>query len=151
MHELLLLRHAKAEAAELDGSDFQRPLSARGRDAALAAAQRLAALPWKPQRLLYSSAVRTASTAALVAKHFRLGAQALQEVPELYLATPHALRTALRTWHGDAKRVMIVGHNPGLSEWGGELDASHADDSLPTAGFWLIEFSGRQWQKLLDA
>ena len=211
MHELLLLRHAEAEPAALDGNDFQRPLTAGGRDAALAAAARLIALPWQPQRLLYSPAVRTAATAALLAQAFRLDphvlqavpelylatppalhaaltaaarlaalpwqpqrllyspalrtattatllaqvlrldSHVLQQVPELYLATPQALRAALRAWRGNAARVMIVGHNPGLSEWGGQLDISHADESLPTAGFWLIEFSGRQWQQLLSA
>jgi phosphohistidine phosphatase len=151
MHELLLLRHAEAEPAALDGNDFQRPLTAGGRDAALTAAARLAALTWRPQRLLYSPAVRTAATATLLAHVLRLDTQVLQAVPELYLATPQALRAALRTWRGNAARVMIVGHNPGLSEWGGQLDTSHTDESLPTAGFWLIEFSGRQWQRLLGA
>ena len=151
MYELLLLRHAEAEPADLDGGDFQRPLSARGRDAALAAAARLTALPWQPQRLLYSAAARTAATATLIAQALKLDADTLQEMPELYLATPPALRAALRTCHGNASRVMMVGHNPGLSGWGAQLAARHGDKSLPTAGFWLIEFSGRQWQQLLGA
>ena len=142
MHELLLLRHAEAEPAALDGNDFQRPLTAGGRDAALTAAARLAALPWQPQRLLYSPALRTATTATLLAQVLRLDLHALQEVPELYLATPQALRAALRTWRGNAARVMIVGHNPGLSEWGAQLDARFAGQSLPTAGHWLISQHG---------
>ena len=142
MHELLLLRHAEAEPAALDGNDFQRPLTAGGRDAALAAAARLIALPWQPQRLLYSPAVRTAATAALLAQAFRLDPHVLQAVPELYLATPPALHAALRVWHGNATRVVIVGHNPGLSEWGAQLDARFAGQSLPTAGHWLISRHG---------
>lgn len=138
MHELLLLRHAEAEPAALDGNDFQRPLTAGGRDAALTAAARLAALPWQPQRLLYSPALRTATTAALLAQVLRLDTQVLQEVPELYLATPQALRAALRTWRGNAARVMIVGHNPGLSEWGAQLDPRFGGHNLPTAGYWLL-------------
>ena len=94
MYELLLLRHAEAEPAALDGDDFQRPLTAGGRDAALAAAGRLTALPWQPQRLLYSPAIRTAATATLVAQVLRLDTHVLHEVPELYLATPQALHAA---------------------------------------------------------
>ena len=138
MLELLLLRHAEAEPAALDGEDFQRPLTARGRDAALGAAARLAALPWHPQRLLYSPAVRTAATATLIAQALKLDAHTLQAVPELYLATPPALRSALRAWHGNAGKVMIVGHNPGLSEWGAQMDPGFAGHNLPTAGYWLV-------------
>ena len=81
MVELLLLRHAEAEPAALDGEDFQRPLTARGRDAALAAAARLTALAWHPQRLLYSPAARTTATATLIAQALKLDAHTLQEVP----------------------------------------------------------------------
>ena len=138
MLELLLLRHAEAEPAALDGDDFQRPLTARGRDAALAAAARLAALPWQPQRLLYSPAARTAATATLIAPVLKLDAHTLQAVPELYLATPQTLGRVVQIWHGNVDRLMIVGHNPGLSEWGTQLDARYAGQNLPTAGHWLI-------------
>jgi phosphohistidine phosphatase len=151
MYELLLLRHAKAKPAALDEGDFQRPLTGGGREAALAAAARLAQLPWHPQRVLYSSAARTAQTAQLLAGVLGLKAALLIDVPELYLATPQALRAALQAHHGDLKRLMIVGHNPGLSEWGGQLAARHAGDSLPTAGYWLIKFAPGPWRKLIGA
>ena len=151
MVELLLLRHAEAEPAALDGEDFQRPLTARGRDAALGAAARLAALPWHPQQLLYSPAVRTAATATLIAQALKLDAHTLQEVPELYLATPPTLCRVVRIWHGNVDRLMIVGHNPGLSEWGTQLDARFAGHNLPPAGYWLVSgppYLGRRLSNL---
>jgi phosphohistidine phosphatase len=151
MYELLLLRHAEAEPAALDGGDFERPLTPAGRAAALAAGARLAALPWQPQRLLYSPAARASTTAMLIAQALGLDAHALHEVPELYLATPPVLRGVAQARRGTVDRLMIVGHNPGLSEWGGQLAARHADQSLPTAGFWRIESSERHWQQLLGA
>lgn len=138
MYELLLLRHAEAEPAALDGGDFERPLTSAGRDAALAAAARLAALPWRPQRLLCSPAARASATAMVIAQALGLDAHALHEVPELYLATPPVLRGVAQARRGTVDRLMIVGHNPGLSEWGAQLDASFAGRSLPTAGHWLI-------------
>lgn len=151
MLELLLLRHAEAEPAALDGEDFQRPLTARGRDAALGAAARLAALPWHPQRLLYSPAVRTAATATLIAQALKLDAHTLQEIPELYLATPQALRAVVQSRRGNVSRLMIVGHNPGLSEWGTQLDARFAGHNLPPAGYWLVSgppYLGRRLSNL---
>jgi phosphohistidine phosphatase len=150
-YELLLLRHAEAKPAALDQGDFQRPLTAGGREAAVAAAHRLSALPWCPQRLLYSPALRAQQTAALVREVLKLGASACLEVPELYLATPQALRAVLQAHHGKLQRLMIVGHNPGLSEWGAQLALSHASDSLPTAGYWLIDFAPAPWQQMVDA
>lgn len=151
MHELLLLRHAEARPATLDGDDFQRPLTASGCAAARAAAARLSSLRWRPQRLLYSSALRTRETARLIAEELKLDAPALLEVPELYLATAPGLLAALRAHHGSLQRLMIVGHNPALSNWGGQLAARHRGESLATAGYWLIDFAAHAWQQLLDA
>ena len=151
MHELLLCRHAEAQPATLDGDDFQRPLTASGREAARAAAARLAQLPWRPQRLLYSAALRTRETATLIAGEFKLDASALIEVAQLYLATPPALRAVLQAHHGDLQRLMIVGHNPSLSEWGAQLAARHRGQSLPTAGYWLIGFATAPWQQLVGS
>jgi len=151
MHELLLCRHAEARPATLDGDDFQRPLTAGGREAARAAAARLAQLPWRPQRLLYSAALRTCETALLIAGELEVDADAVVAVAQLYLATPQALRAVLRAHHGDLQRLMIVGHNPSLSEWGAQLAARHRGQSLPTAGYWLIGFAAASWQQLVSA
>ena len=149
MHELVLLRHAEASPAALDGDDFQRPLTASGREAARAAAARLAQQSWRADRLLYSPAVRTRETAVLIAEAQRLEGAQLIAVPELYLATPRVLREVLQIHHAQARQLMIVGHNPGLSEWGAGLAAQHTGEGLPTAGYWLIEFTDSLWQRLL--
>ena len=149
MHELVLLRHAEASPAVLDGDDFQRPLTASGREAARAAAARLAQQSWRADRLLYSPAVRTRETAVLIAEAQRLEGAQLIAVPELYLATPRVLREVLQIHHAQARQLMIVGHNPGLSEWGAGLAAQHTGAGLPTAGYWLLEFTDSLWQRLL--
>ena len=149
MHELVLLRHAEASPAALDGDDFQRPLTSSGREAARAAAARLSQQSWQADRLLYSPAVRTRETAALIAAAQRLEPARLVAVPELYLATPRVLREVLQTHHAQARQLMIVGHNPGLSEWGAGLAAQHTGAGLPTAGYWLLEFTDSLWQRLL--
>ncbi len=149
MHELLLLRHAEASAAALDGNDFQRPLTTSGREAARAAAARLTQQSWRPERVLCSPALRTRETAALIAAVLRLEGAQLLEVPELYLATTQALRKVLQAHQQQCARLMIVGHNPGLSDWGAGLATRHHGKSLPTAGYWLIEFTDSTWRKLL--
>jgi len=147
MHELLLFRHADAEAHSARVSDYQRPLSDAGRAAAASAGRRLARAPWRPQRLLYSPARRTAETAAILAKALELAGQQLQALPGLYLATPETLRSELKAHHGEAQRLLIVGHNPGLSEFGARLAARYAGQQLPTAAYWHITLDATDWQQ----
>jgi phosphohistidine phosphatase SixA len=151
MPELILMRHAKAEPAGIDAADFARVLTPAGRAAAAQAAQRLAAAGVRVGRLLYSPARRTSETAAIAARELALAAIHMQEVPELYLATPAAIRGAVQRHHAGAATILIVGHNPSLSEFGGELDASLAGGQLHTAGVWRIPCDQPQWQALLRA
>jgi phosphohistidine phosphatase len=146
VHELILMRHAKAAPASIDGNDFDRPLTAAGRTAAAQAARQLAGV--RIARLLYSPARRTQETAAIVAAQLHLAAALLQAVPELYLATPAAIRAAVRAHRGAASHVLIIGHNPGLSELGGELGERYADRHLATAGVWRLPMDATGWRAL---
>lgn len=148
MHELILMRHAAAAPAGIDGQDYDRPLTAAGRTAAAHAAHRLATGSVSIGRVLYSPARRTRETAAIVARELTLAATLLHEVPELYLATPAAIRAAIGAHRGAATRLLIVSHNPGLSEFGGELSERFAGSHLATAGFWRIALDPDAWQAL---
>lgn len=144
MIELILMRHAQAEPAAIDSDDFARPLTAQGRAAASQAAKRLAGTTGiSVDRLLYSPAKRTSETAAILARELALAAATLQAVPELYLATAAALHAAVSRHHAGAKCVLVVGHNPSLSEFGSQLSPDHAQEHLPTAGFWRVFFEVR--------
>ena len=147
MPELILMRHAEALPAAIDADDFARPLSDAGRAAAARAARKLAG-DAAIERVLFSPARRTSDTAAIVAGELPLERERLQQVPELYLATPATVRAAIARWHGDARTLLIVGHNPSLSEFGGELAGRLAHTHLPTAGFWRLRLDDDAWQAL---
>ena len=147
MHELILMRHAQALPAAIEGDDFARPLADTGRAAAARAAHKLAAGA-AIERVLFSPAHRTSETAAIVAGGLLIEPAGLQAVPELYLATPAAVRAAIAHWHGNAHTLLIVGHNPSLSELGGQLDDRLSNTHLPTAGFWRLRLDDQAWQAL---
>ena len=149
MLELLLMRHAAAIPAAIGASDFERPLSASGRKEAAQAARRLAGAGAKIDRILLSPARRTIETARIVATELSLDPGALAEVPALYAATPAAIRTAIAQGHGGADVLLVVGHNPGISEIGGELAGHHSHGHLPTAGYWRLSFDAGGWQALI--
>jgi phosphohistidine phosphatase len=147
MAELILMRHAAAVAGAAGGTDFDRPLSGSGRAAAVQAARRLAASGVTPERVLYSPARRTRETAAIVARELSLDPAALESVPALYSANPPAIRQAIERGHGRASTLLVVGHNPGISDFGREL-AGPSHDQLPTAGFWRLPLDAAGWQSL---
>ena len=148
MPELILMRHAAARPTVIGGTDFERPLSARGRAAAAQAAHRLETAGVQLERLLYSPARRTRETAAIVAQELALHSSMLEAVPELYAAVPQALRAVIVRCHASAMVLLVVGHNPGVSDFGRELARSLSHDSLPTAGFWRVPFDAGDWQLL---
>ena len=143
------MRHAAALAAPAGASDFERPLSEPGRLEAAQAAQRLAGTA-AIERILFSPARRTSETARIIADELSFAAQALVAMPALYVATAAVIRAAVAHNHRGAHVVLIVGHNPGISEFGCELAGLGFHAQLPTAGFWRRSLGAQAWQTLID-
>lgn len=141
------MRHAAAVPAAIGASDFERALSGSGRVEAVQAARQLAREAPAIDRILYSPAQRTRTTADIVAAELELDPEALIAMPSLYAATPDAIRDAIAREHGGAQLLLVVGHNPGISDVGGEWSGRRG--SLATAGFWRFDFDDEQWRALL--
>jgi phosphohistidine phosphatase len=117
---LVLLRHAKAETpGEMD--DFDRRLTEKGEADADAAGSWLADAGLHPRLVLCSPAARTRQTWHGVAIAF---AQAAPEVPApevhyepgLYEGGRTELIDLLRAVPDDVGTVLVVGHNPTVSD-----------------------------------
>ena len=100
------------------------------------------------ERVLFSPARRTSETAQIVAGELSLAPQALVAVPALYAATVAAIRSAVGRDHGGVRVLLVVGHNPGISELGCELAGPGSHVQLPTAGFWQRSLDAQAWQVL---
>ena len=114
MRQLLLLRHAKSAWDDPKLPDHSRPLNARGHQAGAAMRELVHTLGLMPDLVLVSSARRTLQT--LQALGPLDPSCRVTPLDGLYLAT---LPQLLETIHGiddTARRVMIIGHNPGLHE-----------------------------------
>lgn len=115
------LRHGAAvDAGEWSGSDFDRPLTAQGRERITQAAKTIAALRLNLGVIITSPLVRAKQTAEIVAKRMKLqdhlvedarlgGGFGLSQLGEI-LAERRA-----------ADAVMLVGHEPAMSRIAGEL------------------------------
>lgn len=139
MRELILLRHAHAEAASTGQADLDRPLSPVGLAEAEAAGKWLKENKLVPDCVLCSPARRTRETLEAVLQ-ITGNVETRLEDP-IFEATPGTL-AALVDQRSDFERLMIVGHNPGLER----LVALMAEGSsseyrgMPPAGVAVLRF-----------
>lgn len=147
MHQLFLLRHAKAETATGGQSDHDRALTEKGRRAASKIAQAMRQAGLAPEVVLVSTATRTQQTLeelenAPVWDEW----PNIDALPQLYMATPPQILNTLRDLPETVRSVLVIGHNPGLHELALMLAgptrpdkaAARIDEGYPTAA--LSEF-----------
>lgn len=106
------MRHGPAEDFPASGRDFDRALTAPGRERVKVVAARLAELDEAPKAILSSPLVRALQTAELVAT--ALGTPPIETSSALAPGGP-AKDLVLELARAGRKRVMVVGHEPDLS------------------------------------
>ena len=153
MKTLWLLRHAKASVGGDGLADRDRPLSARGRDAAARIGRHLAEREVCPDLVLCSPSLRTRETIELVAS--QLGAELeIDYQDELYLASERDLRQRVEQLPDGVASVMLVGHNPGMAELAQDLAARGHPDALaalrrkfPTGAIAEFRVAAQRWRQ----
>ncbi|UYZ62683.1 SixA phosphatase family protein [Hymenobacter weizhouensis] len=147
MKILYLMRHAKSSWSFDDLSDKERPLNDRGRDDAPAMGQALAQRSIRLDLLVSSPAVRALSTAALVAKELEYPHDRIQVVDAIYEATVPDLLSVVRNLPDAADSVLLVGHNPTITEFANLLSPSAIPD-MTTAAIVCLRFQCDRWRDL---
>lgn len=142
MRRLLLLRHAKAVPAAEPLADSARPLAARGERDADWIGARLARHGFAPHRIITSPAARALQTAEIVAARIGYPREQIATVQSLYLAEPDAIVEVVAAQGAGLESLLVVGHNPGLSELVLGLLPTFEVDDLPTAGVVGLAFAG---------
>lgn len=146
---LILMRHAKTEDQKPDQRDFDRELLSRGRDDAAAMAIKLKQLLEAPQRLLSSPARRTTETSEIVRSVFSLPAGFITFEQRLYHAPAHILLFEVMATPAQVESLMIIGHNPGISDFAYDCSRDTAA-GFSTASIAVFEFNG-EWMDFESA
>lgn len=139
MRRLILLRHGKSgwDDARLD--DFDRPLAPRGLRDVPEMGRRLARRGQAPDLIISSAALRAISTARAVARELGYREDRIVSDADLYHASPEKILSFVRRAPDEASTLMMVGHNPGMTELANRL-AEIRLDNMPTAGMLCVEF-----------
>lgn len=139
MIELILVRHAKSDWGDPGLTDHDRPLNARGRGDAPVMAGRLAETGDGVQRILSSTALRARTTAGVFGE--ALGVE-VELDPELY-AAPASTLLAKAAATGST-HVMVVAHNPGISDLAARLSGGGIEH-MPTCAVARFAWDAGSW------
>lgn len=153
MRRLTLLRHGHA-VAQADHDDFERPLDARGRLEAAHAAAKIVSELEAPDLMIASAALRTQQTATIVREHALTAGISLRLVTErrLYHASSTTLLVVLSELPADVRHLLLVGHNPGISElalrFADALLGPDRFNGFATAGWCSVTFDAPLWSAI---
>ena len=156
MLTLALLRHAKSSWDDAALDDFDRPLNDRGREAATRIGALMKRESLKPDHILCSPALRTRQTLELAGSNHPALLRIEPDLqPRLYLATPVLLLRAIHAAPATARRLLVVGHNPGLHDlavWltgrGPPTLRSSLAAKLPTGALVVLTFETNAWKSI---
>ena len=146
MKTLYLVRHAKSSWGDPDLPDHDRPLNERGLQDVATMGKRLAQRGAKPDVILTSTAVRALTTAEHIAKALDLKRKHVVVNERLYAAPASELLSAIQELDDKLKRVMLVAHNPGLTELahGFSSEINH----MPTCAVAELRFAATSWSDI---
>lgn len=150
MKTLYLLRHAKSSWKDEDLDDKSRPLKKRGHFQADLISDHLSSLLPPAQHVLCSSAVRTRDTLTYFLEVWPLKKAAIDYTDKLYLAERDTYFSAVTSLSEDVEVAMIVGHNPGLSDFVNKVlrKESEGPGTLRTCAFLQIDFEVATWKEV---
>ncbi|HXZ67730.1 MAG TPA: histidine phosphatase family protein [Alphaproteobacteria bacterium] len=158
MRRLLLLRHAKSDWSKPGGrqrDDHERPLNARGQEAAALIGRYMRKKKYLPALVLCSTATRTRETLKILLP--ALGARPeIRYEDSLYLAEWPRLLEAVRVAPDGASPVLMIGHNPGMEQLAAALLAQPKTaaaraltgamaQKFPTGALAVFDFRGETW------
>jgi phosphohistidine phosphatase len=146
MRQLILIRHAKSSWSDPTLNDFDRPLNKRGKRDAPFMAKLLFKKNIRPDLIISSPAKRTKLTALEFAEQFGIKNENILWDDNLYLASYSTLIKKLKQLDNNINTVLIVGHNPGLTDLHNFL-CKEEIDNIPTCGAVSLK-TDKNWSEI---
>jgi phosphohistidine phosphatase len=144
MKTLTLVRHAKSSWGQSGLADRERPLNTRGERDAPMMGKRIVEHGIRPSLIIASPATRAWTTAKTIADELAYPLEFLQRENALYLASLEDLLATLASQDNGFNNIMIVAHNPGLTQFANFLTPG-LTNNLPTAGVVSVQIESDDW------
>lgn len=150
MKQLYLMRHATAESHSPAVADKYRSLSFQGKGELERLQIKLIGLFDTVSLVLCSSSVRTRQTLEGIQKLIYQNTE-VRFMDELYHCPPSVIFEELSLLAEEHQAVLVIGHNPGISQFLNEVLVSHqqpAHGSIPPAGVTIYSYNGHPWAEI---
>ena len=147
MKKLIIVRHAKSSWNHPELSDFDRPLNIRGNKDAEMMSLKLSEKINKIDFIISSSSKRTILTYEYFKNKINFNNELFTD--ELYHASSKTVISIIKDTNSDINSLMLLGHNPGLTETVNHLTNHHLYN-LPTTGIIIVKFNVSSWSKISE-
>jgi len=134
MKSIFLLRHAKSSWSNPGLEDQHRPLNKRGKRDAPLMGERLKARNEDLDIILTSPALRAITTAELFADACGFPAEKIVHESDLYFSGARSLQSIIINQDDQYRALMLVFHNPDITEFANSIDATNQIYNMPTCG-----------------
>ena len=148
MKRLFILRHAKAAFNSPSGLDVDRPLTESGKQTAQKLGYKLKGRNEQIDRVWISPAVRTQQTGLFLSATAALDTDTLFTIDWLYQTNVEELLSNIHQLPNELKSILIIGHNPTLTQVCNALINELNIDNLPTCGIIEIIFKCKNWSEI---
>jgi phosphohistidine phosphatase len=150
MKTLYLVRHGKSSWENMQYQDYERPLIEKGIKRTRKIAGFLSDKNVLPDMIISSHAVRAIETAKLIAAKLNYPIDRIKIDENLYFLGQQAMENILLGLDDNLNEVMLVGHNPDMTNFV-NLFVSKKIDYLPTTGVVCVRFDSTHWNEVFLA
>lgn len=150
MKTIYIVRHAKSSWDKIDTPDEMRPLMEKGKKRTKKVISYLEEKQTKIDYIISSPAVRAHETAKILAHALKYPIENIKLDPNVYHANGDSLLNQFYDLPNRFDSVMIVGHNPSLTDLVNHFLTSPIDN-LPTSGVVSFSFETDLWEKVPTA
>ncbi|MBU1113766.1 MAG: histidine phosphatase family protein [Bacteroidetes bacterium] len=147
MKKLYLIRHAKSSWEDHLLSDFDRPLSDRGKQDAPQMAEILKSKNVIPNIVISSSARRALKTAKIFSSHLNYSTDDIEINNSIYDATTQVLLNIISKIDNKYETVLMFGHNPGFTVLANLL-GDKVIENMPTCSIASLELNIESWRNV---
>lgn len=147
MKRIYIVRHAKSSWANMQLSDWERPLNNRGKRDAPVMANHCKSKGYIPELLISSDARRASDTAKVFCSALEIDKANFTHDSSLYHAPEDTYLSVCYGIDDSINSVMLFGHNPGITYLANSVTDDYIDN-VPTCGVLIIDASIDNWTDL---
>lgn len=147
MKTLILVRHAKSSWDNINLTDIKRPLNKRGKRDAPNMGEILNKQGVTPDLIISSPADRALTTAKIIAEKINYPLSKIEINKNVYRAVYKNLYKEIKDIDNKYSKVMLVGHNPELTDFLSSLTNTYVED-IPTTGICTIDLNISEWSEI---